>query len=55
MKLDPDTHKDMHLVLALKLGVTKVVSDGTGGPCSKRQGTKIALVTLLVLNVMPFT
>jgi hypothetical protein len=25
VKIDPDTHKEMHLVLALKLGVIKVV------------------------------
>jgi hypothetical protein len=25
VKIDPGTHKGMHLVLALKLGVTKVV------------------------------
>jgi hypothetical protein len=29
VKIDPDTHKGMHSVLALKLGVTKVVSE----PC----------------------
>jgi hypothetical protein len=27
VKFDPDTHKGVHSVLALKLGVTKVVSE----------------------------